>query len=67
MLEKTELLYLITLWYNICKFEDLCRQLFANENISGNKQFKYLHANPNNHGLEAEPIYDETNKRWIGF
>lgn len=67
MLEKTELLYLITLWYNICKFEDLSRQLFANENISGNKQFKYLHANPNNHGLEAEPIYDETNKRWIGF
>lgn len=116
MIEKTELLYLITLWYNICKldvifdeqqglfgiavllgynirnggiamqinwenfamfncdaqgicfkFEDLCRQLFANENISGNKQFKYLHANPNNHGLEAEPIYDETNKRWIGF
>lgn len=49
------------------KFEDLCRQLFANENLSGNKQFKYLHANPNNHGLETEPIYDETNKRWIGF
>ena len=49
------------------KFEDLCRQLFANENLSGNKQFRYLHANPNNHGLETEPIYDETNKRWIGF
>lgn len=49
------------------KFEDLCRQLFANENLSGNKQFKYLHANPNNHGLETEPIYDETNKRWVGF
>jgi len=49
------------------KFEDLCRQLFANENLSGNKQFKYLHANPNNHGLETEPVYDETNKRWIGF
>lgn len=40
------------------KFEDLCRQLFANENLSGNKQFRYLHANPNNHGLETEPIYD---------
>lgn len=49
------------------KFEDLCRQLFANENLSGNKQFRYLHANPNNHGLETEPIYDETNKRWVGF
>ncbi len=49
------------------KFEDLCRQLFANENLSENKQFKYLHANPNNHGLETEPIYDEKNRRWIGF
>lgn len=49
------------------KFEDLCRQLFANENLTGNTQFRYLHANPNNHGLETEPIYDETNKRWIGF
>ena len=43
------------------KFEDLCRQLFSNENLLGNKQFRYLHANPNNHGLEAEPIYDEVN------
>lgn len=49
------------------KFEDLCRQLFANENLSENKQYRYLHANPNNHGLETEPVYDETNKRWIGF
>lgn len=49
------------------KFEDLCRQLFVNENISGNKQFKYLHANPNNPGLETEPIYDEANKRYVGF
>ena len=49
------------------KFEDLCRQLFANENLSGNKLFRYLHANPNNYGLETEPIYDEENKRWIGF
>lgn len=23
------------------KFEDLCRQLFANENLSGNKQLKH--------------------------
>lgn len=49
------------------KFEDLCRQLFSNENLLGNKQFRYLHANPNNHGLETEPIYDEVNKCWIGF
>ena len=34
------------------KFEDLCRQLFVNENLGGNKQFKYLHSNPNNYGLE---------------
>ena len=49
------------------KFEDLCRQLFANENLSANVQFRYLHANPNNAGLETEPIYDELNNRWIGF
>ena len=46
------------------KFEDLCRQLFTNENIIGNKQYRYLHANPNNAGLETEPILNEiTNKR----
>lgn len=44
------------------KFEDLCRQLFSSENLSGNKQFKYLHANPNNHGLETEPIKHSTEK-----
>ena len=49
------------------KFEDLCRQLFANENLSENKQFKYLHSNPNNYGLETEPIYDEKRQLWIGF
>ncbi len=49
------------------KFEDLCRQLFANENLSENKQFKYLHSNPNNYGLEAEPIFDESRQLWIGF
>ena len=48
-------------------FEDLCRQLFSNENLSGNKQFRFLHANPNNPGLETEPIYDEVNQKWIGF
>ena len=49
------------------KFEDLCRQLFANENLPQNKQYKYLHSNPSNAGLETDPIYDETNNRWIGF
>ena len=49
------------------KFEDLCRQLFVNENLPGNKRNRYLHANPNNSGLEVEPIYDEVNQRWIGF
>lgn len=37
------------------------------ENISENTQYKYLHANPNYSGLEAEPIYDERNKRWVGL
>ncbi len=49
------------------KFEDLCRQLFANENLAGNKRYRHLHSNPNNPGLETEPIYDEVNKRWVGF
>lgn len=49
------------------KFEDLCRQLFINENLTRNKQFRYPHANPNNHGLETEPIFDEMRNQWIGF
>lgn len=49
------------------KFEDLSRQLFVNENLLGNKRYRYLHANPNNAGLETEPIFDEVNQRWIGF
>lgn len=49
------------------KFEDLCRLLFTNEFLSNNKSHKYLHANPNNPGLEAEPILDETNNVMIGF
>ena len=49
------------------KFEDLCRQLFYYENISKNKRSKYIHSNPNNPGLEADPIFDEGNNRWIGF
>ena len=49
------------------KFEDLCRQLFCYKNLSDNKKNKYLHSDSNNPGLEAEPILDEKNKRWIGF
>ena len=49
------------------KFEDLCRQLFANENLAGNKRYRHLHSNPNNPGLETEPVFDEINKRWVGF
>ncbi len=49
------------------KFEDLCRQLFVNEFLTENKKQRHLHCNPNNPGLEAEPIYDEKNERWIGY
>ena len=49
------------------KFEDLCRQIFINDNLSENQKFRYLHANPNNYGLETEPIFDEARQRWIGF
>lgn len=49
------------------KFEDLCRQLFVNEFLSANKKVKNVHCNPNNAGLESEPVYDETNERWIGY
>lgn len=49
------------------KFEDLCRQLFINEYISANQEYRYPHSNPNNPGLEVEPIYDEKNSRWISF
>ena len=49
------------------RFEDLCRQLFEYEFLLGNKVHKYVHSNPNNAGLESEPIYDETNQRRIGY
>lgn len=49
------------------KFEDLCRQIFIEENLSSNQQFRYPHSKPNNPGLEIEPIYDEKNHRLIGF
>lgn len=46
------------------RFEDLCRQLFEHEFLQENQ---YLHNNPNNPGIESEPIYDKKNKRWIGY
>ncbi len=49
------------------KFEDLCRQLFMNEFLSGNKVYRYVHSIPNNPGIESEPIYDEVNERWVGY
>lgn len=49
------------------KFEDLCRQLFTYEYISKNKVNRYLHSNPNNAGIESEPILDEENNKYIGY
>ena len=49
------------------KFEDLCRQLFVNEFLASNTDFRCLHSNPNNPGLETDPVYCERDKRWIGF
>lgn len=49
------------------KFEDLCRQLFTNEFLSTNKRVRSVHCNPNNAGLESDPVYEETNGRWIGY
>lgn len=47
------------------KFEDLSRQLFAYEFLSKNNVCKYIHSNPNNPGIESEPILDEVNNRYI--
>ena len=49
------------------KFEDLSRQLFAYEFLSKNNVCKYIHSNPNNPGIESEPIWDEVNNRYIGY
>lgn len=49
------------------KFEDLCRQVFMNEFLGKNKVKHYLHANPNNAGLETEPIFCEESNKSIGF
>lgn len=49
------------------KFEDLCRQLFTNEFLANNKVNRFMHSNPNNPGVESEPILDEQNNRYIGY
>lgn len=49
------------------KFEDLSRQLFTYEFLSQNNVCKYVHSNPNNPGIESEPILDEVNNRYIGY
>lgn len=49
------------------KFEDLSRQLFIYEFLSKNKIYKYVHSNPNNPGIESEPVLDEENNRYIGY
>ena len=46
------------------KFENLCRQLFINEFFSGRI---YPHSNPNNPGIEIEPLFDDKTKQWISF
>lgn len=49
------------------KFEDLCRQIFENEFLSSNDVHKYLHCNPNNPGVEADPVLDEKSNEKISF
>lgn len=49
------------------KFEDLCRQLFTYEYLAHNVEHKYVHSNPNNAGIESEPILDEKNHKYIGY
>lgn len=49
------------------KFENLCRQLFTNDFLKENKITRNLHSNPNNPGIEAEPILDERTNQYIGF
>lgn len=49
------------------KFENLCRQLLTNDYLKENKKSRNLHSNPNNPGIEAEPILDERTNQYIGF
>ncbi|MBS5115448.1 MAG: hypothetical protein KHY88_07115 [Erysipelotrichaceae bacterium] len=49
------------------KFEDLSRQLFTYEYLSKNKEHKYVHSNPNNAGVESEPIFSEESNKYISY
>ena len=51
------------------QFEDLCRQIFKNDflNNDNGKKNDLIHSNPNNPGLEANPVFDESSKRWFGY
>lgn len=49
------------------KFEDLSRQLFTYEYLSKNKEHKYVHSNPNNAGVESEPILSEESNKYISY
>ena len=44
------------------KFENLCRQLFANEFLKSNKLMTHLHSDPNQPGIESEPIFDDARR-----
>lgn len=49
------------------RFESLCRQLFANEFLEKESHQRFLQSAVNNPGIEAEPIYSEKERKWIGF
>ena len=49
------------------RFENLCRQIFVNTYLKGESRTKYLRTNPNNPGIEVEPIYCEKENKRIGF
>lgn len=49
------------------KFEALCRQLFENEFLSENVINRTVHCNPNNPGVEADPILNKKSGKWISF
>lgn len=49
------------------RFEDLCRQIFIYEFLPKDKKGICLHSNPNNPGLETDPVYNEETEERIGF
>lgn len=49
------------------RFESLCRQLFASKFLEKESHQRFLQSAVNNPGIEAEPIYSEKERKWIGF